>query len=286
MNNSVLIFGKNSFVASGIEEVLTNSGFEIEFFTRGESNRKGNIIFGKTEDILQNPFFQQEYDFIINYVVLKNSSISENLDFIKSLLEFGLKHNVKKLIHFSSIMVYNYDEKYIDENTKIESSIKTTKKGYGAIKIAVDEFILSVKSKYPFEIILVRPGYVLDKSRVCPFVKKFPFRINLIKGNKKSKQPIVKKEKIHKAIKEILTQNENLSVYHFFPNNDQTKFQFAKENYNGIFLPMPEIIFRYIPLLINKLGILPKSLYSRFEGMYIKGIFSSKQTEKKLKIKF
>lgn len=160
------------------------------------------------------------------------------------------------------------------------------KKGYGKIKIAVDEYLLSVKDKYTFEIILLRPGYVLDKGRSCPFVKQFPLGINLVKGSKKSKQPIVLKESVHEAVLRILSQNENLPVYHFFPDNDQTKYQFTKENFNGIVLLMPEFIFRNIPFLLTKFGLLPKSLYSRFDGMYIKSVYSSKLSEDKLQMQF
>jgi nucleoside-diphosphate-sugar epimerase len=286
MNKKVLIFGKSSFVASGIDKVLAEGGYEVDFFTRGEEGRFDNLVYGKISEILENKFFCNQYDSIINYVVLKDAGVKENIEFIQALLEFSVKCKVKKLVHFSSIMVYGYKEKNVNEFTSVEPSEKTYKKGYGEIKIAVDEFILSVKDKYPIDIILVRPGYVLDDSRACPFVKNLPFGFNLIKGNRKSKQPIVRKESIHKAILQILSSRENLSVYHFFPNIDQTKYQYTKEKFGGIIMVMPEFIFRIIPLWLTKLGVFPKSLYSRFEGMYIKTVFSSEKTEEKLHIKF
>lgn len=282
----ILIFGKNSFVASGIEENLIKNGYEVDFFTRGEENRKKNIIFGKIENILGNPFFSDEYNTVINYVVLKDQGIQENIKFIENLLNFCEDHKVKKFVHFSSIMVYNYQEKTIDEYSKIEALDKTSKKGYGEIKIAVDEYLISVKDQYSFEIILVRPGYVLDETRACPFVKTLPLDIHLIKGNKLSKQPIVKKEDIHKALIKIISLENNLSVYHFFPNNNQTKYNFAKEKFRGKIITMPEFLFNNIPKFFNKIGLFPKSLYSRFEGMYIKTIFSSNKTEEKLNLKF
>ena len=73
-------------------------------------------------------------------------------------------------------MVYKYTEKTVNEETPIEQLKSTNKKGYGEIKIAVDEYLQSVKNYYDFEIILVRPGYVLDNSRPCPFIKKITFR--------------------------------------------------------------------------------------------------------------
>lgn len=284
--NKVLVFGKNSFVASGIESELLKGGFDVDFFSRGSEGRKDNIIYGQSTEILKNAFFDNEYHAVINYVVLKDKDVKENIEFIQQLLEFCLAHKVKKLIHFSSIMVYDYAAKQIDESSSIEQSTATFKKGYGEIKIAVDEYLQSVKHTYPFEIILVRPGYVLDLTRSCPFVKNLPLGFNLIKGNKKSKQPIVMKESIHKALLKILSMDTNDPVYHFFPDTDQTKYQFAKEKFGGKVLIMPELIFKTIPLLFTKIGILPKSVYSRFEGMYIKTVFRSKSTEQKLQIKF
>lgn len=286
MNNPVLIFGKNSFVASGIEKVLVDGGHEVDFFTRGEARRSNNLIYGKTDQILQNSFFRQEYESIINYVVLKDAGVAENIQFIQALLDLCVKTKVRRLIHFSSIMVYDYSEKFVDESTSIEPLNKTLKKGYGEVKIAVDEYLLSASHRYSFEIIVVRPGYVLDDNRPCPFVKRLPGGFNLIKGSKKSKQPIVKKESIHKALLRILALDDNNPVYHFFPNDDQTKFQFAKEKFGGIILVMPEFLFRTIPFLFAKIGLFPKSLYSRFDGMYIKTVFSSNKTEERLQIKF
>lgn len=285
-NNKILIFGKNSFVASGINSELLSSGFEPEFFTRGNEGRIDNTITGEIFNIKANPYFEAEYDAVINYIVLKDIGIDENINYIKQLLEFCKQHQVKKLIHFSSIMVFSYSEKNVKEDTPIEPLNKTNKKGYGEIKIAVDEYLLSVKEQYDFEIIIVRPGYVLADDRPCPFVKQFPLGIYLIKGNKKSKQPIVSRDNIHKAMVRILSTEKNDEVYHLFPDNDQTKYLFAKQHYKGIFLFLPELLFNGIPYILMKFNIFPKSLYSRFEGMYIKTVFSSKRTEEKLQIKF
>ena len=51
-------------------------------------------------------------------------------------------------------------------------------------------------------------------------------------------------------------------------------------------LSLPKFLFDGIPSVLCKIGIIPKSLYSRFAGMYIESNFSSKHTEEKLNIKF
>jgi hypothetical protein len=134
--------------------------------------------------------------------------------------------------------------------------------------------------------VLVRPGYVLADDRPCPFIKKLPLGFSVIKGNKKSKQPIVRREDIHQALLKIIETEHNLGVYHFFPNNGMTKYRYAKRTVGGMILTMPKWLFKNVPLLMCKIGLMPKALYSRFEGMYIESDFSSELTEEKLNLKF
>jgi nucleoside-diphosphate-sugar epimerase len=179
-------------------------------------------------------------------------------------------------------MVYGYQMKRVDETTTVETLDKTDKKGYRAIKIAVDQYLLSVKDTLPFELIFVRPGYVLANDRSCPFIKQLPMNLSLIKGNKKSKQPVVKREDIHKALIKIIETKNNGEIYLCFPNNGITKYQYAKETVGGLIITLPEWIFRGIPYILMKMKIIPLSMYSRFEGMYIKTEFDSSRTEYKL----
>ena len=133
---------------------------------------------------------------------------------------------------------------------------------------------------------MVRPGYVLADNRPAPFIKRLPFGINVILGNKRSKQPIVRREDIHKALVKIIETEKNLPVYHLFQNNDITKYAFAKQMVGGLILTLPKAIFERIPYLMMKLHIIKPSLYSRFDGMYNYNVASSEMTEKKLKIQF
>ena len=120
-NPKVLVIGKNSFVASNLHKKVEESNFYFDWFSRGNESRFGNVIFGQTDSISNNSFFLDRYDVLVNFAILKNESIQENLDFLDSLLEIAKKAGVKKFIHFSSMMVYPYDCQYIDENSIIES---------------------------------------------------------------------------------------------------------------------------------------------------------------------
>lgn len=282
----VLICGATSFVAQGIIIKLQENGYEVECFSRGAEGRDGNLVKGSYLSISNNQQLASHYDVVINYAVIKDGKVASNLQYIKSLIELCKAKGVKKLIHFSSVMTYGYHVGTINENTPIESLEETWKKGYGEFKIAVDQYLLSIKKSLPFEVVLVRPGYVLADNRPSPFIKPLPFGFTLIKGDRKSKQPIVKREEIHEAILKIIETDDNLPAYHFFPNDGMTKYCFARQTGYKHLIPMPRLIFKYLPWLMMKVGIMPKAMYSRFDGMYNECEFSSELTEKKLNIKF
>jgi NAD dependent epimerase/dehydratase family. len=281
-----LLCGASSFVANGFEDVTKNVEILTETFSRGNESRNGDRICGKYINIASNKFLNDNYDIVINFAVLKNDTVENNIRYIKSLLKLCAEKKVKKLIHFSTIMNYDYHLTNVTENANIETLDKTSKKGYAEIKIAVDNYLLSVKDTLPFELIMVRPGYVLADNRPCPFIKPLPCGFAVIKGNKKSKQPIVRREDIHEALIKIINTENNDVVYHLFPNDKMTKYRYAKLLGYKHIIVMPKLIFRSIPHLLTKLGIISKSLYSRFDGMYIESDFSSERTEEKLNIKF
>lgn len=282
----ILILGARSFVGYGLSATLEKRGHLVDLFSRGEEGKQDNVIYGDYLRICENPYFSAEYDAVINFAILKNQSVEENIQYIRSLIDFCKSHKVKKLIHFSSIMVYDYQAAVVDENTPAETRTITHKRGYGEIKIAVDEYLLSVRDKMPFELVLVRPGYVLANNRPCPFIINLPLGMHVIKGDKLSKQPIVRREDIHKALAAIIDTEKNDPVYHFFPSDGMTKYRYAKKTVGGMILTMPKWLLERIPYALAKLHIIPWSMYSRFQGMYIYSDFQSVQTEKKLNIHF
>lgn len=273
----ILICGATSFVAKGFKDLLIQQGFDVDTFGRKD---------GSYLEIDKNPMLADCYEAVVNFAVLKDQSIEDNVSYMKSLVEMCKQKQVKKLIHFSSIMVYSYHLGKLDENSPIDTVANTMMEGYGKIKIACDEFLNSVKQSLPFEVVMVRPGYVIADNRPAPFIKRLPCGVSVILGNKKSRQPIVKREDIHLALLKIIETEKNLPVYHLFQNNDITKYNFAKQTVGGLILVLPKFIFEGLPRLMMKMGLMKKALYSRFDGMYNYNVASSTMTESKLNIKF
>lgn len=273
----ILICGATSFVAKGFKELLIQQGFDVDTFGRKD---------GSYLELDKNPMLADSYEAVVNFAVLKDQNIENNVSYMKSLVEMCRQKHVKKLIHFSSIMVYSYHLGKLDENSPIDTVANTMMEGYGKIKIACDEFLNSIKQSLPFEVVMVRPGYVLADNRPAPFIKRLPCGASVILGNKKSRQPIVKREDIHLALLKIIETDKNLPVYHLFQNNDITKYNFAKQTVGGLILVLPKFIFEGLPRLMMKMGMMKKALYSRFDGMYNYNVASSTMTESKLNIKF
>lgn len=287
VKDKILICGASSFVGKGFQKLAENEGYDVELFSRGTSiKRSNNLIRGNYLEIDKNYELASNYDSVVNYAVLKDDSIQNNIQYIKALLTMCSKHGVKKLIHFSSIMVYDRRLEKIEEASPIEDSNKTNKKGYGQIKIAVDEYLESVRNNLSFDLIIVRPGFVLADGVPCPFIKHISGKWNVIFGDKMSTMPIVDRADIHKALLRILESSNPIPVYHFFPDNQITKYQYAKQTTNGRIVYLPKFIFQQIPYICAKIHIIPWSLYSRFEGMFAHIKYSSKKTEEALNFSF
>lgn len=279
----ILLLGNRSFVATGLYKTLIKLGFHVDCFTRGKEERNGNQVSGDVFKISKNPFFLDEYDVVINFIVIKYKGIEDNISYIKPLIELCKIKKVKRLIHFSSIMVYDNNEAYIDETTEIEKN--TNKAGYGEVKISIDKYLMAL-TNLSFSISFVRPGYVLANNRPCPFVKTLPLGITIVKGDKKSKQPIIKRDAIHQALVNMIQLNSNERVYLFVPNYKMTKYIYAKEHIGGLVITLPKWLILGVSKIFLRLKLINSSLFVRVEGMYIESNYNSSKTEEALNIKF
>lgn len=283
----ILICGASSFVAHGFAEALNQEGYDVELFSRGSSPvRTGNQIRGKYLEIDKNECLAERYYAVVNFAVLKNASAEDNVKYLEALCRLCERTGISKLIHFSSIMVYDANLKRIDERSPIASSKTTDMKGYGVLKIATDEYLDSVKASVPFQLIRVRPGFVLAEGVACPFIKNLPGGFKVILGNKKSTLPIVWREDIHKALIKLLEEDVNIDICHLFPDNGMTKYQYAKDTVGGRILTLPKFLFKDMPHAMAAIKLMPNSLAVRFERMFIDSHYSSELSEKTLGFKF
>ena len=101
----VLLCGHKSFVASGMTKTFDRVGITYDCFSRGENKREAYVVRGDVMDMNHNAFLDT-YDTVINFIIIKDGGVEENLRYIKSLLEFCKEKKVKNLIQISSISDY------------------------------------------------------------------------------------------------------------------------------------------------------------------------------------
>jgi nucleoside-diphosphate-sugar epimerase len=204
----VLLCGFQSFAAQGLAQQLHESGCVVDGFARRKTTPISGLrqqVSGHICNLSENVEFDESYDIVVNYLLLKNESIEENKQYLKQLLDFCVLKRVKHLIHISSVSVYPGSLVDIDESSPIETE-PNAKGAYGALKVASDNFLLQ---NVPEAICLslVRPGFILGEGLVDPIVGmalRTPFNRLFVIGNRKNVVPITTREILNRAISELV----------------------------------------------------------------------------------
>jgi len=281
----LLVCGERSFVANGLLTLFDKSGIAYDCFSRGDEVKKGNTTTGDVLNMSTNSGLEN-YDTVLNFIFLKEKSVEENITYIKELLAFCKKKNIKHLIQISSISVYPNNAAWIDETSVIETDIRL-KSGYAAVKVAVDKYIVD----NPVEgltVSFVRPGYVyatgceVSKSGI---IKSLTF-INLLFGDKKTTLPLINRSILHKALVKIIQSDKKEKVYHLFDNNTETgtKYKFAQNQWGGRIVTIPRFPIWHLATFMHKIGVLKPQHYSKICGLYRTTIYTSKATENVLNL--
>lgn len=281
----VLICGHRSFVASGIEKLLEVNGIEYDAFSRGEEKRNGNVVTGNVLKMTQNCCLGT-YETVVNFIIIKDKSVKENIEYIKSLTEFCKKAGVKNLIHISSISVYPSDVDYVDEESPIESNIEK-KGGYGSVKVAVDQYLLC--QKWPFEITYVRPGFIVSDEKelsMAGIVMKLPIIGGILMGDANTSLPLIEKKKLHDALIRIIKAEKKQKVYLLLENTKGTKLQFAHKYYMGHVFKLHKGLTLVIANLMKVLGVFKARHLYQVKGLFKHTYYDSSETEYRLQMSF
>jgi nucleoside-diphosphate-sugar epimerase len=268
----ILLCGERSFAASGLYEKLTDARFDVDCFSRGVEERIENKTTGDVFLMSKNRYLSDSYDIVINFILIKNKSIAENLRYIEELDSFCEKRKVKRLIQISSISVYANELRYVNEDTPVESDSEL-KGEYATIKVVVDQYLLNKKTSYP--VTFIRPGYIVANDMEFSFAgigKFLPFNSILLLGNKKTSLPLINKVILHESIIRILSSENIESVYLVLENKKGTKYQFLQSRTNRKIIPLPKSIILLSSYVANKLFILSKRQLTQIKGFLKKHI--------------
>jgi nucleoside-diphosphate-sugar epimerase len=284
---TILILGFRSFAASGLGEHLIDAEFEVDYFSRGEEKSNNQVITGDVYDICSNRYFRQQYDYVINFIIIKDGDIDENLRFIKVLCNFCQQKIVKRLYQISSTSVYPNHLNYVNETTEIESDPKI-KGAYASIKIAVDQYLLNLKNS-SFAVSYLRPGFIVSDNVSTSFAGisiKLPLNLCFLLGDKSSTLPLVDRAKMHEAIVKILQSKNNELVYLLLENKQSTKYLYLKRRSGRRIFTLPKSITIKLARLLLFISIIDKSQFRRIQGLFKSTQFDSTVTEHSLNIKF
>lgn len=284
----VLVCGHRSFVATGLINELEKSGISYDCFSRGEENREGNVVTGDALSLSDNGAFEDEYDTVINYIILKGQTVGDNINYIKSLLDFCAKKRVKHLLQISSISVYPNEAEVVTEKSGIEEDYHN-KGGYASIKVAVDHYLM----EHPLDgmtVSYIRPGYIYTRNREISkagiMVSKFG--LNVLLGDKRTTLPLICRETIHKAIVKIINSEAKERVYLLLDKDKEagTKYNFVRNQWNVKPLCLPYFPIMCLARLLKCLRIFKRCHYLKFVGLFKRTWFNSEQTEKVLGMNF
>lgn len=283
----VLICGHRSFVATGLAETMEHNGIKYDCFSRGKEQRKGNVVTGDVMHMADNKYLEH-YDTVINFIILKDQSVEDNLEYIKALLDFCKKREVKHLIQISSISVYPNEALEIDETSPIESDWHN-KGGYASVKVAVDQYIENNIAK-GINVSFVRPGFIYTKNREISkagiLVSKLG--MNVLLGDKKTTLPLINREVLHEAIMRIIIADNPKKVY-LILNKDKrtgTKYEFVRNQWNVSPICLPYWLIMGGAKLMKAIGVFKQRHYLKFVGLFKRTWFNSEASEKWLNMSF
>ncbi len=282
---TILICGHRAYAARGLKEVLESAGHNVLEFSRGCFERSGNVITGPVTSIDNNAYFNEDVDVVINFILLQQQNVEENVKYINSLLRFCVTKRVKRLIQISSISAYPNDCVLISENTPTETDLKK-KGGYGILKSAIDNRLKEAKNNVNFDIVFVRPGYIVadDNPHKYQGVAKFiGSNFSVLIGNKRSTLPIIHRDVLHKCLLEISTQTSPLPVYLLVEGQGSTKYSYFKSQCNAKIIPLPKWPFVLIANLARYLHLISDKTSSGIKGVFKVQKFDNTLTKNRLK---
>ena len=284
----VLILGCYSFACKGLEVFLQEDNHDIQFFTRGEEGRSKDLITGDVFSLNKNKYFDDDYDVIINFIIIKNDTVEKNLKYIGEVLRFCQSKKIKNLIQISSVNVYSNDLVNVDEKTGIDNDYKR-KGNYASIKFEVDKFLENEKSNLNFKISFVRPDFILEdgtKPSVAGILMLLFLNYGLLMGDKNSTLPTIEKQLLNKAIVKICNTNLEDEVFLITSNKVNTKYAFIRTYYNYKIIPLPKHITILIAKSLVILRIFNDAKFNQVLGLFKTINYNSTSTQEKLNLNF
>jgi len=201
----ILLCGHRAFAARGLVERLRADGHEVVCFSRGPLAGAAGVVSGPIDAIHENPHLQGRFDTVVNYILVKDGTIEDNLSYLDSLLELCRRAAVGHLVHISSVSVHRGSVRVVHESAEVETD-PSRKGSYGGLKVATEAHV-RVKLPETIKLSLVRPGFVLGAGLENPIVGmafRLPWNRLLLLGSARNHVPVTTRERLNEAVARVV----------------------------------------------------------------------------------
>ena len=268
MSRRVLVAGAGAFAARGLAERLEASGWDVVQVSRSSGDDVCNL-----ESCVDGGF-----DAVVNFVILSGEGAGRNVDFIRGLERFCMRHGVRRLVHISSMGVFRNCEAKADETTPIEADA-LLKGRYSSIKVAQEQALAADSAKAGgYETVIVRPGVIVGENgetRTGGVCVRIGRRFGVLLGNGRTTLPVVSRSVLHEAVVRILAERSPRHVYHVFGDGGTTKMAFARDVLGVRCMPLPKGLIILLARLAGALRLIGRSRVSQIEGLFKETLYSS-----------
>ncbi len=200
----ILLLASSSFAAASLPASLRAAGHDVWTFNRSRPAEAGpQDLAGSYEflgDITTAAMGSAEV--LINFAIVKNGSIEQNIELADRVMEAGRRLGVKRFIHISSISVLPSVEGVLNEDAvAVEAKWKGV---YSRVKAAVESHVIPRWKEG--ELVVVRPGFILDQGLVDSMVgtgKALPTGHVLGLGNRRTIIMLIHRRTVDEALTRI-----------------------------------------------------------------------------------
>lgn len=210
MSRKVLICGHRSFAARGLKEKLAAAGWSVTGLSRGDEGRTNDVVTGPMSDLARNPYLEESYDALVNFVILRNMTVAANVRFACTLLELCRSLHIQRMVQISSVSVYQELLQNVTENSPLKTDPGASGR-YAAGKFMTDTFLIENRPA-DLRLVLLRAALILAPDMKDPlgsYALRLPGRKTLLIGSADSIRPVVTRELLHEAIERTLNNGES-----------------------------------------------------------------------------
>ncbi len=164
----ILLLASSSFAAARLPDALRAEGHEVWTFNRSAPAQATSWDLSGPYSTLGDraAAAMQQCDVLINYAIVKNGTIEENIALTDQIMSAARRLGVRRFIHISSISVLPSITGRLNEDAE---AVEARWKGiYSRVKAAVEKHVID--SWKETELDVVRPGFILAPGVVDSIV--------------------------------------------------------------------------------------------------------------------